>query len=358
MLWTFDRNHKKSTISLATKLMALYTLSTLALLGLLGIVMYPSFSSLFAKAPGGDSINITLECYKILIITLLVGTLGALFLGSLIAKKGLSKIQELQENIESISAHALDDRICLEDWPRELKPLGQCFNEMLERLNKSFTQISQFSSDIAHELRHPIHSLKQIAEQELSKSTLDPIYESIFLDYMAELNHLSKLIEQLLFIARSEHNQIPLNKQPWPIQITINKIIEFYQALAAEKNITMRCEGEAVVSIDQSLVQRIISNLIANAIQNTPDGGNVIVKIAPLNTGQTQIAIHDTGRGIEAKHLPHIFDRFYRVDADRSHSGGLGLGLAIVKSIMILHSGDISIQSEPLRGTSVYLRFK
>ena len=356
MLWKFGKQRAASR-SLATNLMGLYTLSTLGLLTLLAVALYPTVHTILSQVTGQTAAKVTLECYKTLILTLLIGSVGALLLGNWIAKKGLHKIHDLQKNMETISATALHERIDIVDWPRELKPLGQCFNDMLNRLENAFDLLSQFSSDIAHELRNPIHSLKQITELELSKPDLSPDYEPIFLEYMSELNHLSKLIEQLLFLARSEHKQIVLNKQTAPLSQTVKKLFEFYQALADEKQITLRSEGDALFAFDPALLQRIISNLLSNALQHTPEAGTITIKIEILKTGQLQIAIHDNGIGIEPNHLPKLCDRFYRVDTTRSHTGGLGLGLAIAKSIVILHDGELTIQSQLGHGTSVYLRF-
>lgn len=357
MLWKFGRGRKKSRLSLVTRLMGLYTLSTVGLLLLLGVALYPTFHALLSQLTGSTATNLTLECFKTLILTLLMGSVFALLLGNFIAKKGLTKIQALQKNMEAISAQALNERLALEDWPRELKPLGRCFNNMLDRLEGVFVQLSQFSSDIAHELRHPIHCLMQITELELSKPTLTEAYETIFMEYMSELNQLSKVIEQLLFLARSEHNQIALNQQEASVQTLVHKLYEFYQVLAEEKNITLLAEGDALLAVDPILFQRIIGNLLTNAIQHTPEGGKILIKTETIATNTVQIIVQDTGVGIEEKHLSKLCDRFYRVDSTRQHHGGLGLGLAIVKSIVALHGGTFMIESKPTSGTSVYLRF-
>jgi two-component system heavy metal sensor histidine kinase CusS len=348
---------KRFQPSMVTKLMGLYALATLALLAALGFMLYPTFQTLLSQYAGQDASHVTIECYKQFIFTFLIGGIGALILGHFVAKQGLHKIHELKANMASISIDALDDRINLNEWPKELKPLGACYNDMLDRLQSAFIQLSQFSSDLAHELRHPIHNLKQITEIELTNPHLDASVKPLFLDYMQELNHLTKLIEQLLFLARSENSQIALNKETLAVRPLVKKLFEFYAALAQEKELTLNCEGDAQLLADPVLFQRLLNNILANAIEHALPQGSIMIHIGLTTNYQVQIAIHDTGVGIDPIHLPKLCNRLYRVDHARTPNQGLGLGLAIAKSIVELHQGEIEIQSSIDAGTSVYLRF-
>lgn len=352
MLWKSDRSP-----SLATQLVSWYTLSTIGLLAVLAISLYPTLYKLITQLAGQSPQKITLECYKTIIIALLLASVGALLLGHWITKKSLFKIEELKQSMERISITALNERVHLNDWPNELKPLGSCFNEMLIRLNDAFTQLSQFSSDIAHELRTPIHSLKQMTELELSKPDLSFNNESLLLNYMSELNHINQLIEQLLFLARSEHHHILLNKENVSLKQLIQPICEFYQLLADEKNMVISCEGDANVFVDTTLFKRLLSNLLSNAIKYTPAYGKININIKLISVNKVQVSIQDTGIGIDAAHLPKLCHRFYRVDPTRTQNDGLGLGLAIVETIMKLHDGEIFFQSQRGQGTTVFLYF-
>ena len=346
-----------SQVSLVTKLMFLYTIATLALLIALGFSLYPTFKVLLSQYTAQDISYVTMECYKRFILTFLFGGVGALIVGNWVAKKGLNKIHELQERMELISVNSLDDRINLSEWPKELKALGSCYNEMLNRLQSAFIQLSQFSSDLAHELRHPIHNLKQITELKLSHPMEDASLQPLFAEYMQELDHLSKLIEQLLFLAKSENSQIILNKIPRSIQAQIQKLFDFYMPLAEEKQVRLHCEGDAQLLIDPTLFQRLLHNILSNAIKYSVEQGSVFIKIESTLEQQVHIMIQDTGIGIDASHLPKLYDRLYRVDSARTDNQGLGLGLAIAKSIVDLHQGSIEITSQLNQGTCVHLRF-
>src|SRR5205807_9467929 len=134
----------------------------------------------------------------------------------------------------------------------------------------------------------------------------------------------------------------------------LEKIAVFYQASAEDRHINITCDGEAEIFADPILLNRAIGNLVDNALRFTPEGGTIRISIRPTD-GSTEISVGDTGAGIASEHLPHVFDRFYRVDPSRS-SAGTGLGLSLVKSIVDLHGGSASIQSHLGRGTTVTLR--
>ena len=345
------------SLSLVTKLMLLYSLSTTGLLGTICLFLYPTFTKIMEQMNGTLASNLTIECFKRIIITLLLGSLVAIVFGHIISRKGLNRLREFENKMETMTAQSLDDRIELNEWPKELRNLGNRFNEMLDRIQSSFIQLSQFSSDIAHELRTPINNLRGMTEIALVKDKSPSEYRDILESCMGEYHHLSKLIENLLFIARSDHGEIKLKKVRINTQEEITHICDYYQAIADEKNILLSCIGEAEINAEPVLFKRVISNVLSNALRYTPDNGKIIIDIQIIQKF-VQITIHDTGIGISPEHLPNIFDRFYRIDPSRSlHSGGVGLGLAIVKSIVDLHFGTVKIESNINIGTSVYVRF-
>lgn len=357
MYWKSVKSLRLKSLSLVTKLMLLYSLSTIGLLGSICVFLYPTFIKMMEQINGNPASNLTIECYERIIITLLLASLAAIVFGHIISKNGLNRLRELENKMDKITAQSLDDRIQLNEWPKELRNLANRFNGMLDRIQSSFIQLSQFSSDIAHELRTPINNLRGMTEIALIKEKSPHEYRSILESCMSEYHHLSKLIENLLFIARSDHGEIRLKKVLIDTQEEIAQICDYYQAVADEKQILLACVGYAKIEVEPGLFKRAISNLLSNALRNTSSHGNIMINIQSMQQF-VQIAIHDTGIGISPEHLLNIFDRFYRVDPSRSeHSGGVGLGLAIVKSIIDLHNGAIKIESNVNIGTSVYMQF-
>lgn len=344
---------KLSNISLTTKLIILYTLSTIGILTVVCILLYSTFISL-----AGQHLTLPLIsfCYKRVLIVLLLGSLTAMAMGIIITKEGLAKIKEFSNKVEKVSVGSLHQPVVAREWPVELTQLAGKFNGMLSRIQSSFNQLSDYSSDIAHELRGPINNLRGKTEIALTSEKLPEEYRKILESYMDEYSHLSSLIENLLFLARTDHGQIEINKQAINAHDEINKVCDYYQPLAEDHSILISCEGEAKIAADPTLFKRVISNLLSNALRYTPKGGNINISIACAANNETSIHIQDTGIGIEEGDIPKLFQRFYRVDASRTlQSGGMGLGLAIVKSIVDLHKGKITIHSQPEQGTLVTL---
>lgn len=346
-----------SALSLVTKLMWLYSFSTLGLLGAICLFLSPTVVKIMEQTQGKLSSSLTGECFEKVIISLLIASLATLVFGHIISRKGLKRLREFETRMANITAHSLDDRILLSEWPKELRSLASRFNEMLDRIQRSFIQLSQFSSDIAHELRTPVHNLRNMVEVSLLKADQSPQeYRKLLESSMNEYQHLSKLVENMLFIARSEHGQTALKKKCLDIKEEMDDICDYYQYLADEKQILLSCHGEAKAEADPLLFKRLVVNLLSNAIKYTPRKGKISIHIQAMQAF-VQISIVDSGIGISPEHLPHIFKRFYRVDSSRTQdSGGLGLGLAIVKSIVDLHQGSLKAESQINRGTRVQIQ--
>jgi two-component system, OmpR family, heavy metal sensor histidine kinase CusS len=226
---------------------------------------------------------------------------------------------------------------------------------MLERLEDSFVRLSQFSADIAHELRTPIGNIRGEAEVALSRSRSPEEYREVMESTIAECEHLGQIVDNLLFLARTEAAEGQLQRATFDGRGAIEKIAAFHEPIAEEQKLTIHRNGEATFFADEMLFIRALNNLVENAIRHTPAGGTIEISIAERDA-HAEVSVKDTGSGIVAEHLPRVFDRFYRADTSRS-SEGVGLGLALVKSIMNLHAGSATIESEPGRGTTVTLRF-
>jgi two-component system heavy metal sensor histidine kinase CusS len=293
-----------------------------------------------------------------LALVLFLGILVSAGAGVVVADSGMRPLREITQTVQRIRATQLNERINPSRWPTELRALAAAFDDMLLRLEDSFTRLSQFSTDLAHELRTPINNLMGEAEVTLSKArTLDE-YQKVLESSLEEYSRLARMIDSLLFLARAEGTEVRIERAPVDARREIEAVREFYDALAEEKGITVACQGEASLEADPILFRRAVSNLLSNAIQYTPHGGNVTVSVAQHEDRSVEVNVSDTGGGIAPEHLPKIFDRFYRTDHARSYNPqGLGLGLAIVKTIMALHGGSVSVHSESGKGTTAALRF-
>lgn len=289
---------------------------------------------------------------------LVAGVLLASLIGAWIARRALKPLADITRATERIHVERLHERIQTGEWPRELVALADAFDGMLERLQESFERLAQFSADLAHELRTPINNLMGQAQVALSRGRSAREYVEILESALEEYERLARMIESMLFIASADHARSgSVNLATLDARAEMAAVCEFYQALADEREIEMRCEGQGMIRADSSLLRRALSNLVSNAIEYTPKGGRVTLAIGK-DDGAPILSVADTGIGIASEHLSRLGDRFYRVDPARSsaHSGS-GLGLAIVRSIMSLHGGHLAIESRPGRGTTATLHF-
>lgn len=276
----------------------------------------------------------------------------------IIARRGMRPLEEITRAAQRITADQLHERIDPTRWPKELTPLATAFDEMLTRLEDSFTRLSQFSADLAHELRTPINSLMGEAEVALSRVRTPDEYRQVLESGLEEYGKLSRMVDSLLFLARAESTEIRIEQSRLDARKEIQAVREFYDAVAEEQGIVVRCEGEASLIADSVLLRRAISNLLSNAFKYTPSGGTITLSVRQSEDRCVEVIVKDIGAGIAPEHLPRIFDRFYRADPARSrHPQGTGLGLAIVKSIMDLHRGTVRLHSRPGEGTTAVLRF-
>ena len=290
---------------------------------------------------------------------LLTGMLGCAVLtcagiAYLVTRRGLRPLRQLAESVERVGATHLNERVSVDAWPTELQPLALGFNKMLARLEESFTRLSHFSADLAHELRTPIAILRGEAEGALTKPRIAENYREVIESSLEELQRLSAMIDNLLFLARAETSG-SFDRTYFDGRAAIEKVREFYEAISQDQGVEIRCTGGGEVYAEPVLFRRALINLITNALRFTSSGGSVTVALVRRN-GESSVSVTDTGCGISSHHIPHVFNRFFRGDASRN-SLGTGLGLAIVKSIMQIHEGDVSVQSEVDRGTVVTLSF-
>ncbi len=284
-----------------------------------------------------------------------LGVAAAAIIAWSVTKRGLRPLGEMTGALRRVGPKQLHERVTTVGWPRELQPLAVAFDEMLARLEDSFGRLSQFSADIAHELRTPIGNIRGEAEVALRRSRSPEEYHEVIESMIAECEHLGHIVDNLLFLARTEAAEGHLQRTSFNGRAAIEKIAAFHEPIAEEQHLTIRCEGETTFVADEMLFERAVNNLVENAVRHTPAGGSIEITVANRDAN-SEVSVKDNGAGIPAEHLPRVFDRFYRADSARS-SEGVGLGLALVKSIMDLHGGAAGIESQPGRGTTATLSF-
>lgn len=280
--------------------------------------------------------------YEILWLAIAAGIVSTGLLGLIAARRGLAPIREMTNVAQSITASRLHDRLPTAALPKELVDLAAAFNAMLSRLEDSFRRLSEFSSDLAHELRTPIASLMTQTHVALSRTRTAEEYREVLYSNSEEYERLARMITDMLFLAKSDHGLIAPRSETVDLATEVHELFEFYDALAEDQEVSLAITGVGTVVGERLMIRRAISNLLSNAINHTPRGGCVNVRIEHAETGGIQLSMENPGEGIAAEHLPRIFDRFYRVDPSRQRStDGAGLGLAITKSIVAAHKGTV-----------------
>jgi two-component system heavy metal sensor histidine kinase CusS len=289
------------------------------------------------------------------IAVLLGGAVASALIAIIVTRRGLQPLRQLTQSLDRIGPDQLKERIGSTGWPRELRPLAIAFDQMLERLDDSFTRLSQFSADLAHELRTPIANMLGEAQVALTRDRSAAEYHDTIVSTVAECERLSRIVDNLLFVARVDAAREPIARKWFDARAAVEKIAAFYQMVADDQNVTIHCSGDGEVYADPDLFERAVGNLLDNALRFTAEHGTIRVVISKPNN-DFRVMVIDNGSGIAAEHLPRVFDRFYRAESSRG-SDGAGLGLALVKSIVELHGGSATIHSEVGHGTTVTLRF-
>jgi two-component system heavy metal sensor histidine kinase CusS len=294
--------------------------------------------------------------FGVLFVIVLSGSiLASAVIAIVVTKRGLRPLGEMTQSLGRIGPTHLKERVIPDAWPRELQPLAIAFDDMLERLDDSFTRLSQFSADLAHELRTPIANMMGEAQVALTRDRTADEYRETIESTIAECERLSRIVDNLLFVARADAAREPIARKRLDARNAVEKIAAFYQTIADDRHVTISCNGEGQIYADPDLFERTVGNLIDNALRFTPENGSIQITLSE-HDADFEVAVNDTGCGIAPEHLPRVFDRFYRAESSRG-SDGAGLGLALVKSIMDLHGGSAKIESEIGRGTTVMLSF-
>lgn len=273
-------------------------------------------------------------------LAVVAAALLTVLVGMLIARRGMQPVRQIAAAAGRISAGQLAERIPEQQVPPELAGLVQAFNAMLGRLEESFQRLSDFSADLAHELRTPIHSLRMQTEVSLSKPRQADEYRELLATNLEAYERLSRIIADMLFLAKADHGLVVPQRETVALRPLCEQLFEYYGLLAEQLDLSL--SGEALtVPGDHLMLQRAIGNLLVNAINHTPPGGWVSLRIG-AEAGQAVVTLGNSGTPIPDAAIERIFDRFVRLD---SGSEGSGLGLAIARSIVHAHGGSIRLSS-------------
>lgn len=262
------------------------------------------------------------------------------------ARRGLAPLRAMSDKVQAVSSHNFGERMPIETLPVEIADLAAKLNAMLERLQQDFHRITNFSTDIAHELRTPITNLLTQTDVVLTQQRTNEAYRDTLSSNAEELQRLARTISDMLFLAQTENGISLPSYEPLKLQDEITELLDFYDALAEEKGVNLQLTGDAIVRGDRLMVRRALSNLISNAMRYTPAAGSIAVSIA-RSEGDVLVAVENDGPEIPEEHLPHLFDRFYRADKSRTKldTNSAGLGLSITQAIMRAHQGNVTVRS-------------
>lgn len=284
--------------------------------------------------------------------------LSGWLIGWLMAGRALRPLEELARTAQRITGSNLAVQIPTRGAGDELDRLIEAFNRMTERLDSSFRQTRQFSTDVSHELRTPLTAIRGQLEVALFAATSTEQYREAIVNALQDVERLSQIVRALLLLAQSESGQLALQKQVLEISALAREVADQLQipAEAAGVRLSVSAAPACLLEADRVQMERLLSNLLANAVKYTPAGGSVSVAVR-CRRDEVRIVVDDTGVGIAADHLPHIFDRFYRIPStEKDPERGLGLGLSFVAWIVRAHGGSIDVQSKPGEGTRFTVR--
>lgn len=269
---------------------------------------------------------------------------GMALLGWALVRRGLAPLHAMRAQAQVVTAQQLSHRLPVHSMPIELAQLAQSLNDMLARLEIAFARLSDFSSDIAHELRTPVSNLMTQTQVVLSHPRDTAEYKTTLESNAEELDRMARMIADMLLLAKSDNGLVLPNREAVDLADETRALFDYYDALAADKGLQLGLIGSAQVQADRLMLRRAIGNLLSNAVRHATSSSCILVTLADTPDAVT-LSIENTGDLIPPEYLTRIFDRFFRADSARQRSDGTGLGLAIAKSIVTAHSGTIGVTS-------------
>ncbi len=297
----------------------------------------------------GRSIDDVLDIlggYRLTIVRgITLGALVAIILSYLLVHRALGPLHRITEEASRINVEGLNVRFDLNNTSPELHELSVSMNGMLARLERGFGLLSQYSENLAHDLRTPVNNLRGQTEVLLSRNRSAEEYQTLLVSNLEEYERLSRMIENILFLARAENAQIAVRRADIDLEEQLRQVAEYFEGLADASGVALRVQDSGTIRADAVLFRRAISNLVSNGLRYTPRGESIELTTEAAQGG-TIVYIRNPGPGIAPEHLDKIFERFYRIEEARTNSASsTGLGLAIVRSIMDLHQGRATAEN-------------
>jgi heavy metal sensor kinase len=293
----------------------------------------------------------------ILILTSMAMILASWFGSDWLARKALGTIETLSRTAERVSEASFDDRVKVDVPYREFQQLAHAFNSMLDRLQKAYETERHFVDYAAHQMQTPLTILQGNLEVILQKERSAEECREVLVSNLNQVERLIRLTKSLLTLARFTSGRHHMEFAPVKLEPLLHEVVEDFVLLATDRNIRLSLEAEPVPLVlgDELELKQLVINLLDNALRHTDSGGEITVRLRATSDIVT-VTVQDNGHGIDSKHLPHLFDRFYRIDSGTARdSGGTGLGLPIVKEIATAHHGTIRVESEVGRGSTFTL---
>jgi heavy metal sensor kinase len=294
-----------------------------------------------------ESYSRFLDAFKgIFITTMTFLIILAAGVGWFMARRAVSGVEAITQTAQSISEGTLGKRVPVKTRGDEIDQLAMTFNQMLDRIQTLVTEIKEMSDNIAHDLKSPITRIRGMTEVTLTNGKSVGEYENMAASTIEECDRLLDMINTMLMISKTESGVDRLSLEEIDLAGLVRQACELFEPTAEDKRVTLSCDvpNKSHLVGDNRMIQRMLSNLLDNAIKYTPSGGKVSVSVSGNDERYALITVKDTGIGISPNDLPRIFDRFYRCDQSRS-TPGIGLGLSLARTIARAHGGDIIVTS-------------
>jgi heavy metal sensor kinase len=295
----------------------------------------------------------------ILMMTLPVALALAAFGGFGMAGRLLRPVAAIAARAEKISAENLSERLPIENPRDEFGQLARVINHMLSRLEEAFERLRRFTADASHELRTPLTVIKSVGEVALQENLDAAAYRDRIGSMLEDVSRLTGLTENLLTLTRADSGRAPFRLIETDLVRLVERAVEDMRPLAEEKEqrLTLALEGPAVFRVDEAILRLALVNILDNAVKYTPRSGTITVG-SKMRGNDFLVEVTDTGPGIAPEHRDLIFDRFYRVEKDRSgQDGGTGLGLSIAKWAVEANGGQIELETQEKQGSTFRLVF-